>query len=131
MAEFICRLGTPSGEIITRIVEAAGAGDAKFQLEQEGFRVFSVSSATGSVRSALSLGGAGTKRVKQADFLMFNQQLSALLRAGIPVLQSIALLRARSPSATLRDVLASVEEKIKSGVSLSEAFEAQGIFPKI
>ncbi|HSI88622.1 MAG TPA: type II secretion system F family protein [Pyrinomonadaceae bacterium] len=130
MAEFICRLGTPSGEIITRIVEAAGAGDAKFQLEQEGFRVFSVASASGGVRSALALGG-GAKRVKQADFLMFNQQLSALLRAGIPVLQSIALLRARSPSPTLRDVLASVEEKIKSGVSLSEAFEAQGIFPKI
>jgi type IV pilus assembly protein PilC len=130
MAEFICRLGTPSGEIITRIVEAAGAGDAKYQLEQEGFRVFSVSSASGGVRSALAL-GRGAKRVKQADFLMFNQQLSALLRAGIPVLQSISLLRARSPSPTLRDVLASVEEKIKSGVPLSEAFEAQGIFPKI
>ena len=131
MAEFICRLGTPSGEVITRIVEAGAAGDAKYQLEQEGFRVFSVSSASGSVRSALSLSGSGQKRVKQADFLMFNQQLSALLRAGIPVLQSIALLRARSGSATLRDVLANVEEKIKNGVPLSEAFEAQGIFPKI
>ena len=131
MAEFICRLGTPSGEVITRIVEAGAAGDAKYQLEQEGFRVFSVSSASGSVRSALSLSGTGQKRVKQADFLMFNQQLSALLRAGIPVLQSIALLRARSGSATLRDVLANVEEKIKNGVPLSEAFEAQGIFPKI
>ena len=131
MAEFICRLGTPSGEVITRIVEAGAAGDAKYQLEQEGFRVFSVSSASGSVRSALSLSGTGQKRVKQADFLMFNQQLSALLRAGIPVLQSIALLRARSGSATLRDVLANVEEKIKNGIPLSEAFEAQGIFPKI
>jgi len=63
--------------------------------------------------------------------LLFNQQLSALLRAGIPVLQSINLLKNRSGSSTLRSVLAVIEEKIKSGFSLSEAFEAQGIFPKI
>jgi len=131
MAEFICRLGTPSGEIVTRIVEASAAADAKFQLEHEGYKVFAISSSQGGIWSALSLGGSSGRRVKQADFLMFNQQLSALLRAGIPVLQSISLLRARSPSATLRDVLANVEEKIKSGMPLSEAFEAQGIFPKI
>jgi type IV pilus assembly protein PilC len=76
--------------------------------------------------------GAGSKRrVKQADFLLFNQQLSALLRAGIPVLQSITLLKSRSASSALREVLADVEEKIKSGIPLSEAFDSQGIFPKI
>ncbi len=45
MAEFICRLGTPSGEVVTRVVEAIGAGEAKIQLENEGFKVFTVSSA--------------------------------------------------------------------------------------
>ena len=70
-------------------------------------------------------------RVKAGDFLLFNQQLSALLRAGIPVLQSINLLKNRSGSSTLRVILADVEEKIKSGVPLSEAFEGQGTFPKI
>ncbi|CAN5652474.1 type II secretion system F family protein [soil metagenome] len=132
MAEFICRLGTPSGEVITRIVEATAAGDARVQLEGEGFRVFAVSS-TDKGLSAMLPGGSssGKGRVKQRDFLLFNQQLAALLRAGIPVLQSIALLKNRSASSTLRTILADVEEKIKSGVSLSEAFEAQGTFPKI
>ena len=131
MSEFVCRMGTPSGEIVTRIVEAAAAAEAKAQLELEGYKVFDVSP-VGGVVSAFGLGGkAGKKKVKQADFLLFNQQLSALLRAGIPVLQSISLLKHRSASATLREVLANVEEKIKSGVSLSDAFEAQGIFPRI
>jgi type IV pilus assembly protein PilC len=44
MSEFICRLGTPSGDIVTRVVEASGASDARFQLEREGFKVFAVSS---------------------------------------------------------------------------------------
>jgi type IV pilus assembly protein PilC len=132
MAEFICRLGTPSGEVLTRMVEATGAGEAKSRLEGEGFRVFAVSNAESGLSAVLPFGGAGKKsHVKQGDFLLFNQQLSALLRAGIPVLQSINLLKNRSASSTLRGMLADIEEKIKSGVSLSEAFEAQGTFPKI
>jgi type IV pilus assembly protein PilC len=130
MAEFICRLGTPSGDVMTRIVEASGAKEAKSQLENEGFRVFAVSSADKGLSAVLHLGGAKNK-VKQNDFLLFNQQLSALLRAGIPVLQSIGLLKTRSASSNLRKVLADVEDKIKSGVPLSEAFEAQGAFPRI
>jgi type IV pilus assembly protein PilC len=130
MSEFICRLGTPSGEIVTRIVEASGATDARVQLEREGYKVFAVNTSGGTL-SALIAGGSKGPRVKQSDFLLFNQQLSALLRAGIPVLQSISLLKQRSQSGNLRAVLADVEEKIKSGVPLSEAFEAQGIFPKI
>jgi type IV pilus assembly protein PilC len=131
MAEFICRLGTPSGEIVTRVVEAVGIGEAKTQLEHEGFKVFTVASAEKGLSAVLS-GGTGKKnRVKQGDFLLFNQQLSALLRAGIPVLQSINLLRNRSQSSNLRVVLADVEDKIKSGIPLSDAFEAQGIFPRI
>jgi type IV pilus assembly protein PilC len=132
MSEYICRLGTPSGEIVTKIVEAAGIDAARSQLEIDGFRVFSVASAERGLSAVLSSGSSSGKgRVKQADFLLFNQQLSALLRAGIPVLQSITLLKTRSASARLREVLADVEEKIKSGVPLSEAFEMQGIFPRI
>ena len=131
MAEFICRLGTPSGEVMTRIVEAAAPGEAKSRLESEGFRVFTVASADKGLSAVLPFGGGKKNRVKAGDFLFFNQQLSALLRAGIPVLQSINLLKNRSASSTLRTVLVDVEDKIKSGFPLSEAFEAQGIFPKI
>ncbi len=133
MAEFICRLGTPSGEILTRVVEAAAAAEARTRLEGEGFRVFTVANAEKGLSAVLPFGGAGGKkgRVKPGDFLLFNQQLSALLRAGIPVLQSINLLKNRSASSTLRTMLADIETKIKSGIPLSDAFEAQGVFPKI
>jgi type IV pilus assembly protein PilC len=130
MSEYICRLGTPTGEVITKIVEAAGAAEARALLESEGYRVFSVAG-TSEGLSSLVTGGTKGKKIKQADFLLFNQQLSALLRAGIPVLQSINLLKTRSASSRLRSVLADVEEKIKNGIPLSEAFESQGIFPRI
>lgn len=132
MAEFICRLGTQTGEIITRVVEATSRKDAKSQLEGEGFRVFTVATAEKGLSAVLPSGTTSSKgRIKPGDFLLFNQQLSALLRAGIPVLQSIGLLRQRSGSSSLRAILGEVEEQIKSGVPLSEAFESQGVFPKI
>ena len=134
MAEFICRLGTPAGEIVTRTVEAVGVQEARTRLESEGFRVFAVTPPkTSGVAALTRRGGGGTHaRFKANDFLLFNQQLSALLRAGIPILQAITMLRKRSPSGGLRMVLTDVEEKIRGGAALSEAFAAQGsIFPRI
>ncbi len=134
MAEFICRLGTPAGEVVTRTVEAVGAPEARTRLESEGFRVFSIVPPKFSGVSALTRGGraGATARVKAGDFLLFNQQLAALIRAGIPILQAISMLRRRAASARLRLVLGDVEDKIRGGMALSAAFAAQGpIFPRI
>src|SRR5205814_4717070 len=84
--------------------------------------------------SLLTRSGAtgGRARVKANDFLLFNQQLAALLRAGIPILQAITMLRRRAASPRLRAVLEDVEEQIRGGAALSQAFAAQGAtFPRI
>lgn len=131
MAEFICRLGTPAGEIVTRTVEGLSEQELRQRLALEGYRIFSVegsSLTSGRSRSA----SQRAVKIKLDDFLLFNQQLAALLHAGLPVLQSIQMLRQRSPNAKLRAVLADVETRIKSGSALSEAFASQGeTFPKI
>ena len=134
MAEFICRLGTPAGEVVTRTVEAAGIPEVRARLEREGFRVFNVTPPkTAGVAALTRLGGRGAHpRVKANDFLLFNQQLAALSRAGIPMLQAISMLRKRAASSRLRVVLGDVEEQIRGGSALSEAFAKQGsIFPRI
>ncbi len=134
MAEFICRLGTPAGEVVTRTIEASGVTEARARLEREGFRVFNVTppKVTG-VTSLTRFGRSGGQaRVKANDFLLFNQQLAALVRAGIPILQAISMLRKRAASAGLRAVLGDVEDQIRGGAALSQAFASQGnIFPRI
>ena len=77
MTVFICRLGTPSGEIVTRLVEASAASEARSRLESEGFRVFAVSTEKEGLSAVLSMGGGKKGKVKLAEFLLFNQQLSA------------------------------------------------------
>jgi type IV pilus assembly protein PilC len=130
MAEYICRLGTPAGEIVTRTVEGLSGDELRVRLQKEGYSIFSVEAAGGR---GLLLGKTqrGVK-IKMDDFLLFNQQMAALIHAGLPVLQSIQMLRHRSPNAKLREVLGDVESRIKSGSALSEAFAAQGeTFPQM
>jgi type IV pilus assembly protein PilC len=132
MAEFVCRLGTPTGEVVTKTVEATAERDLRSKLEREGFRVFSIaSSGTMNVRRALG-GEQRARKIKTEDFLLFNQQLSALLRAGLPILQAIGILRKRVHNEQLRLTLEDVEEKVRAGQALSQAFAAQGdAFPRI
>jgi type IV pilus assembly protein PilC len=134
MAEFVCRLGTPAGEIVTRTIEASAMHEARARLEREGFKVFNITppKVEGVTSFTRISGGGGRAKVKANDFLLFNQQLAALLRAGIPILQSISMLRRRATSVRLRAVLEAVEDAIRGGAALSQAFAAQGaIFPRI
>src|SRR4030095_6268050 len=126
MAEYICRLGTPTGEVVTRNVEATAERDLRSKLEREGFRVFSIAS-TGSVNIRRAFGGEQhVRKIKTEDFLLFNQQLSALLRAGLPILQAIGILRKRVHNEQLRLTLEDVETKVRGGQPLSQALAAQG-----
>src|ERR1043165_1510466 len=134
MAEFVARLGTPGGEIVTRTIEASAVHEARARLEREGFKVFNITPPKAEgLTSFTKVGGTGGRaRVKANDFLLFNQQLAALLRAGIPILQAISMLRRRATSVRLRAVLEDVEEGIRGGAALRQAFAAQGpICPRI
>src|ERR1041384_889403 len=134
MAEFNVRLGTPAGEIVTRTVEAMAAHEARTRLEREGFKVFAVTAPRADGVASLTRGGSagGRTRVKANDFLLFNHHPAGLLRAGIPILQAITMLRRRATSPRLRAVLESVEEAIRGGAALSQAFAAQGAtFPRM
>ncbi|MFZ4987279.1 MAG: type II secretion system F family protein, partial [Blastocatellia bacterium] len=138
MAEYTCRLGTPAGEVVVRTMEGSSEQDLRQRLLHDGYRIFSIqSSVAPSVFSTLpGLRGLSPKarsvKIKTDDFLLFNQQLAALIHAGLPVLQSIQMLRQRSPNPKLRQVLSDVETRITSGSALSDALAAQGdTFPRI
>jgi type IV pilus assembly protein PilC len=71
------------------------------------------------------------RKLKQSTFLVFNQQFLTLIRAGLPILNSLELLIKRQKDAQLKQILENVRERVKGGELLSDAFAAQGIIPKI
>ena len=125
--EYVCKVGTPSGEVLEQTFTAPDEAVLRAELEQKGYYLF-------SMRKALGLQGFQIRRPKvPTDLLMlFGQELAALLKAGLPLLQSLDVMLERQQNPIFRRSLASIREKVKSGTALSEAFKAEGeLYPPI
>jgi type IV pilus assembly protein PilC len=121
MAEFVCKVGTPTGEVVERSFIADDEAALRADLDRQGYYLF-------NVRRSL-MGGAGSlrrERVKPAVLLLFSQELAALLKAGLPLFQALDVMLERQKDALFRRSLAAVRERVKSGTALSEAFRAEG-----
>jgi type IV pilus assembly protein PilC len=127
--EFRCRLGTPNGEVVEGVYVADSEARLRRDLEEKGLFVLSLQP-RGWV-SGLP-GGARRRRVGRQEFLVFNQELATLLKAGMPLTQSLDILRQRVSNPTFKAVLDGVYEKVVSGTALSDAFGAHAdIFPPV
>ena len=124
--EFRCRLGTAAGEIVEGVYIADSEARLRRELEEKGMYVLSLQR-----RAALSLSRVGAvRRIKRQEFLVFNQELATLLKAGMPLVQSLDILRQRVLNPTFKTVLDSVHDRVRSGTSLSDAFGEHGsLFP--
>ena len=129
MTEFKVKVGWPDGSVAEQSVMALDGGAARLEIERRGGHVFDVR----RKGFTLSAGrGKGRARVKMSEFMIFNQELMALLKAGLPVVRSFEILLERQKSPTLRRVLADVRERVNSGMSISEAFAEEGdLFPRL
>jgi type IV pilus assembly protein PilC len=129
MAEFLCKVADGSGKVFVHIEPAESVTEARQKLSDRGFFVYSVRPRAGAFGQLF--GQRRQKSVDGGDFLVFNQQLNTLIKAGIPILKALDLLSERAAAERLRPVLGEVRRLVREGTPLSEALEQQGVFPKV
>ncbi len=130
--QFVCRLGTPDGRIVEQRHQAADESVLRRELEQRGYHVFEMSRP--GILSKLSFGHlkSGNRKVGNEAFLLFNQELAALLRAGLPLLQALDLMLERMENPSLRPILEDIRDRLKAGENMSDCFAAYGeTFPRL
>jgi type IV pilus assembly protein PilC len=128
--EFRCRLGTPGGEILEGIYVSESEDRLRHELEEKGLYILSLQRRGGLGNVNLTAGRRG--RIGRQEFLVFNQELATLLKAGMPLVQSLDILRQRVTNTTFKAVLDAVYEKVKAGTALSDAFSEHGsLFPAV
>ena len=128
--EFRCRLASPNGEIVEGVYAAENEARLRHDLEEKGLFVLSLQPRHAVAGLAIHL--PQRRSVNTREFLVFNQELATLLKAGMPLVQSLDLLKRRVTSPTFREVLTDIHEKVRSGTALSDAFGAHGdLFPRV
>ena len=129
--QFVCRIGTPEGHVVEQVFEASDELALQSILDKRGYHLFEVR------RRGLPRVGVGglrrrRRKIKDQTFLIFNQELAALLKAGLPLLQALELMLERLRDQHFKAVLTDIRDRVKSGEDLSEAFAAHGeLFPRL
>ncbi|HLI75539.1 MAG TPA: type II secretion system F family protein, partial [Acidobacteriaceae bacterium] len=124
MTEFLIRLADERGRVLEQTHAAATAEELRARFTQAGYLVY-------SVKPRSTFGGGSKKKIKLDMFLVFNQQFLTLVKAGLPILGSLDLLAKRQKDLSFRAQLEDVGTRVRTGQSLSEAFEAQGNIPTV
>ncbi len=124
--EFVCRVGTAEGRVLEEVHRARSEGDVRRELERQGYHVFAVRRRGIPSWLALPTLGGPSRGIPTRTLLIFNQELAALLRAGLPVLQALDLMLERMRDSDFRSILGQVRDQIRSGADLSEAFASFG-----
>ncbi|HME99298.1 MAG TPA: type II secretion system F family protein [Terriglobia bacterium] len=126
--EFTVKYAKPTGEVIKSVLVGQNTDEVRHRLQEQGFLPIAIRSRGWG----LSLRPRKRRQtIKPDDFILFNQQFVALIRAGLPILKSLDLLKDRISNPLLRQHISDVRDRVFSGALLSEAIRAQGIFPTV
>jgi type IV pilus assembly protein PilC len=122
MAEFVIKLADERGRVQEQVQTASTAEELRARFAHAGYHVF-------SVRARSGFAGLKRRKVKLEAFLIFNQQFLTLIKAGLPILGSLQMLAKNQKNAHFAGQLDDISARVKTGESLSAAFEAQSGFP--
>ena len=128
--EFRARLASATGEITEGVFAADNESRLRHELEEKGLYVLSLQPK--AAIAGISLRLPSRPSIPTREFLVFNQELATLLKAGMPLVQSLDLLKRRVTSPLFKTLLEDVHDKVRSGTALSDAFGAHGdAFPRV
>ncbi len=92
--------------IITNITRTKKKkGEAKAKGKGKGFSLF------------------GKKKVKVEDILIFSKQFATMVKAGLPILEVLAMLRDQLENPSIKEIIEDIRKSLEGGVTLSKCFE--------
>jgi type IV pilus assembly protein PilC len=118
MAKFAYVALAPDGAEARGVHDAPTLAAARMALVQQQLRVTMI-----EPKKTLGQFELTPSRIKAANLMHLSRQLSAFLRAGIPILEAIRVIGEENDNAAVRRVLAAIGEDLRSGLTLSEAID--------
>jgi type IV pilus assembly protein PilC len=107
-----------NGKVVRGEIRSGGEAMVNASLRRQGIMVTRVKKRRTS----------GGRAIKQKDIAVFTRQLSTMMRAGVPLIQSFDIVARGSPNPKLTKLLTDIREDVETGTSLSAAFRKHPMY---
>ena len=122
--------GISDGKYVDGEIEALNVDEASHKLKEQKIIITNIVRASKKKKTddkdkkkgkGLSL--FGKKKAKVEDVLIFSKQFATMVKAGLPILQVLGMLRDQIESPAMKDVIEDIRKSLEGGVTLSKCFE--------
>ena len=124
--------GIAAGKYVEGVVEALNQEEASFKLKEQKIIITNlVKSKKKKAEKEKKKGGGfsfGKKKIVPKDVMLFSKQFATMVKAGLPILNVLSMLRDQIEHPTMKDIIEDIRKSLEGGVTLSKCFEK---YPKI
>ena len=122
--------GISDGKYVDGDIEALNLDEASHKLKEQKIIITNIVRSSKKKKSGEKekKKGKGSslfckKKAKVEDVLMFSKQFATMVKAGLPILQVLSMLRDQIESPAMKDVIEDIRKSLEGGVTLSKCFE--------
>jgi type IV pilus assembly protein PilC len=132
MAVFTYAAKTSDGKKVEGVIKAADRGAAQAELKRKNLSISSLSEQKSGKGKPRGLFGPPRPHVRTKDIAVMTRQLSTMISAGIPLLESLEILHEQAADPGFKIALDKVIERVRAGSDFSTALsEHPKLFTRI
>tara|TARA_B100000212_G_scaffold166727_1_gene125386 strand:+ start:124 stop:1368 length:1245 start_codon:yes stop_codon:yes gene_type:complete len=128
--------GISDGKYVEGNIEALNTDEASHKLKEQKIIITNLVRAVKGKKTEEKKGEKkkssfslfGKKKAKVEDVLIFSKQFATMVKAGLPILQVLGMLRDQLESPAMKEVVEDIRKSLEGGVTLSKCFEK---FPEL
>jgi len=131
--DFFTYKGIAAGKYVEGEIEALNQEEASHKLKEQKIIITSLirTKKKKSEKKGKGKGGGfsfGKKKVTAEDLVIFSKQFATMVKAGLPILQVLEMLRDQLENPTMKEIIEDIRRSLEGGVTLSKCFEK---YPKL
>ena len=126
-AETFSYKGISAGKYIEGEIEAINQEEASFKLKEQKIiitNLIKVKKKKAEKEKGKKSGFSfGKKKVTPADVMIFSKQFATMVKAGLPILNVLSMLRDQIEHPTMKEIIEDIRKSLEGGITLSKCFE--------
>jgi len=118
--------GISAGKYVEGSIDALNQEEASFKLKEQKIIITNLVKTKKKASKQKKKGGGfsfGKKKVQPQDVVIFSKQFATMVKAGLPILNVLSMLRDQIEHPTMKEIIEDIRKSLEGGVTLSKCFE--------